>query len=77
VSDEFFTLRGWSEHAAACPLQQRMADHGFEPGDLQADRRLRPPQLLRRARKAVRLDDDEQRAERIDIEGGRHGKAQN
>jgi len=40
MRDELCALRGRSEHPAACPLQQGMADHGFEPGDLQADRGL-------------------------------------
>ncbi|WP_244547002.1 hypothetical protein [Bradyrhizobium sp. Gha] len=50
-----------------------MTDHGFEPGDLEADRGLRSSQLIRRTREALQLDDGKQRPQRVDIKGRRHG----
>ena len=53
-------------------LEQRRPDQLLEPLHLQADRRLRPPQVLGRAREAARLDDSDESPDDVDRNAG-HG----
>ncbi|MGY4233502.1 hypothetical protein ACVIIW_002449 [Bradyrhizobium sp. USDA 4449] len=73
MRDQLRAFHRRPEYPATGPLQQGMADQGFEPGDLEADRGLRSSQLIRRTREALQLDDGKQRPQRVDIEGRRHG----
>ncbi|MGY3546475.1 hypothetical protein ACVWZ4_001868 [Bradyrhizobium sp. USDA 4472] len=73
MRDQLRAFHRRPEYPATGPLQQGMADQGFEPGDLEADRGLRSSQLIRRTREALQLDDGKQRPQGVDIKGRRHG----
>ena len=54
-------------------MEQHFAELTLKPFDLNADGRLRSPQLLSGSGKAARVDDRYERSEKVDVKIGEHG----
>ena len=71
--DQLFAVSRKLNAAALAAHNQRMADEGFEPLDLQGDRRLRASDALGRAREALLLGNEHEGAHQVEIEGRHRG----